>query len=285
MSTKKEASKAKGKETAPVAAPKDKVEEVPTRVRHEREVKTKEYREAHKVSWGVHTHHRAKDPNRYYALCLSALVQLRSENRNATLPRILEIVKSKVTAGAFSVRSKVRAAIQKMLNSGRAQVTARGVISLKSRRTTKKSTTSTKGKSRKTAKKTTRKTATKKTAAKKKTTKRKAASKRSGKAVEEVVEESPAPAAKKARKGKASADDKYIWEYKERDNWFPYAPEASDIVEAAYQDYLNDPNQVDVRSVKSGMWAYQVDFTNMTQTNIQHENHTVRDIRRTLVQE
>ena len=64
--------------------------------------------------------------------------------------------------------------------------------------------------------------------------------------------------------------------------WFPYTKEASDIVEQAYQDYKNDPAQVDVRSVKSGMWRYQVDFTNMTQTNIEHANHTVREIRRTL---
>jgi len=108
--------------------------------------------------------------------------------------------------------------------------------------------------------------------------------KRSKQVEEEVVEEAPAPAAKRARKGKGKdSNDKYIWEYKERDRWFPYAKDASDIVEAAYQEYLNDPNQIDVRSVQSGMWSYQVDFTNMTQTNIQHENHTVRDIRRTLV--
>jgi len=77
---------------------------------------------------------------------------------------------------------------------------------------------------------------------------------------------------------------KQFWEYKQNDTWFPYAPEGSAIVEAAYRDYLNDPNKIDVRAVKSGMWTYQVDFTNMTQTNIQHQNHTVRDIRRTLVQ-
>jgi len=277
MSTKKEASKAKGKETAPVAAPKDKVEEVPTRVRHEREVKTKEYREAHKVSWGVHTHHRAKDPNRYYALCLSALVQLRSEGINATMPRIYEIVKSKVSAGAFSVRSKVFNAVKKMLESGRAKMTARGVVSLVSKRSSavkrvKSKETAASSKKKATTKKTRKTGAAKKTSSKKRS--------RTGKNVEEAAASS-APKKKKARKG----GDKYIWEYKEHDRWFPYAPDASDIVEAAYQDYLNDPNQIDVRSVKSGMWAYQVDFTNMTQTNIQHENHTVRDIRRTLVQE
>ena len=102
--------------------------------------------------------------------------------------------------------------------------------------------------------------------------------KRAAAAAAESVEEAPAPAAKRGKK-----NGTYIWEYKERDNWFPYAPEASVIVEKAYQDYLADPNKIDVRSVQSGMWAYQVDFTNMTQTNIQHQNHTTRDIRRTLV--
>jgi len=264
---------------------KGKENAAPVRVQPSRVVKTKEYRDAHHTSWGVHTHHHPKDPNMYYALCLSALVQLRSEKRNATLPRILEIVKSKVTAGAFSVRSKVRMAVQKMLDSGRAQITARGVISLKSKKsTTKKAVTkrSSAAKKKPTTKKAAaankkRTTSTKKkAAASKKNTKKAAGRKRV-----ETVEEAPAPAAKKARKSKK--EDTYIWEYKEHDKWFPYAPEASVIVEKAYKDYLADPNQIDVRSVQSGMWAYQVDFTNMTQTNIQHQNHTTRDIRRTLV--
>jgi len=258
------------------AKPKAKAEAAPTRVQPARTVKTKEYREAHRVSWGVHSHPHAKDPNLYYAMCLSALVQLRKEKRNATFPRVLEIVKSRVVAGAFSVRNKVRLALQKMIDSGRAQITARGVISLKSKRST--------AAKKPAAKKTTKaRTAAKKTAPKKKaTTKKPTPSKKRSKkaAAAEVVEE--APAAKKSRRGKAKNDEKYHWEYKEGNMWQPYAPEASDIVEAAYQDYLNDPNKIDVRSVKSGMWAYQVDFTNMTQTNIQHENHTVRDIRRAL---
>jgi len=275
---------------------KEKAKE-PTRIQPSRTVKTKEYREAHHTSWSVHTHHLPKDPNMYYALTLSALVQLRNEERNATLPRVLEIVKSKVVSGAYSVRSKVHAAVQKMIESGRAVVNSRGVITLKSKHSTAPKRTSSK---RKTTKRTTDKkkkatTSRKKATDKKKketTTRKKKATKatkakttKRGKSKE--VEEAPAP--KKARRGKAAAAaeevednnvaEEYMWEYKERDNWFPYTKEASDIVEAAYKDFLSDPG-VDVRSVKSGMWSYQVDFTNMTQTNIQHENHTVRDIRR-----
>jgi len=32
--------------------------------------------------------------------------------------------------------------------------------------------------------------------------------------------------------------------------------------------------------VKSGQWQYEIDFRLMLQTNIQHENHTKRRIRR-----
>jgi hypothetical protein len=35
-----------------------------------------------------------------------------------------------------------------------------------------------------------------------------------------------------------------------------------------------------VRAVKSGQWQYEIDFRVMTQTNIQHEDHTKRRIRR-----
>jgi len=253
----------------------------PTRVQPPRTVKTKEYIDSHRSHWSVRTHHFPKDPNMYYALTLSALVQLRSEQKNATLPRVVEIVKSKVVTGAFSVRTKVHTAVNKMIESGRASMNARGVISLKSK--SKRTTTTTK---RASAKRTSKKGTAAKRATATKAKKAAAAPKRRGRSNEVEVEE--APVAKKANRGRCkskakNANDQYRWEYKERDMWFPYTSEASDIVEAAYQEYLSDPNQVDVRSVQSGMWCYQVDFTNMTQTNIQHQNHTVRDIRRSLV--
>jgi len=55
---------------------------------------------------------------------------------------------------------------------------------------------------------------------------------------------------------------------------------ASDVVEATYQEYLKNPGITDVRAIKSGQWNYMVDFRQMQQQNIQHENHTVRKIRR-----
>jgi len=69
------------------------------------------------------------------------------------------------------------------------------------------------------------------------------------------------------------------WQYFDG-GWKKYDRAANDLVEAAYQDYVKDPTNFDVRAVKSGHWQYQVDFVNNKQTNIQHEAHTVRNIRR-----
>jgi len=73
----------------------------------------------------------------------------------------------------------------------------------------------------------------------------------------------------------------FRWQYSEAGSkWMNYDDTASDVVEVAYQSYLKNPGACDVRSVKSGQWSYQVDFLNLKQTNIQHESHTVRSIRR-----
>ena len=71
------------------------------------------------------------------------------------------------------------------------------------------------------------------------------------------------------------------WQY-EHDGWKNYDKAASDVVEAAYQDWQKNP-YTDVRAIKSGEWQYTVDFTNMRQQNIQHENHTTRNVRRAMV--
>ncbi|KAN0027613.1 hypothetical protein ACTFIU_010584 [Dictyostelium citrinum] len=69
------------------------------------------------------------------------------------------------------------------------------------------------------------------------------------------------------------------WQYKFSNNWMDYTQAASAITEQAYQDWLLN-SFVDVRSVQSGQWCYQIDFKQMTQTNIQHHDHTTRNIRR-----
>jgi len=69
------------------------------------------------------------------------------------------------------------------------------------------------------------------------------------------------------------------WQY-HHGTWKDYDAKASDTVEETYLKYLENRGETDVRAVKSGQWEYQVDFMAMKQTNIQHENHTVRNIRR-----
>jgi len=71
----------------------------------------------------------------------------------------------------------------------------------------------------------------------------------------------------------------YAWQYYDT-VWKNYDVKASDVVEDVYQKYLENRGDTDVRAVKSGQWEYMVDFMAMKQTNIQHANHTVRNIRR-----
>lgn len=71
----------------------------------------------------------------------------------------------------------------------------------------------------------------------------------------------------------------YIWQY-HHGGWYNYDAAASKIVEDHYKEFLENPGKNDVRSVHSGHWNYLVDFLNMKQTNIQHQDHTQRDIRR-----
>uniref|UniRef100_A0A7S1KS15 DNA ligase (ATP) n=1 Tax=Percolomonas cosmopolitus TaxID=63605 RepID=A0A7S1KS15_9EUKA len=71
----------------------------------------------------------------------------------------------------------------------------------------------------------------------------------------------------------------FIWQYYDN-GWADYQVEASECVEEVFQDWSINARNYDIRSVKSGAWEYMIDFTNMTQTNVTHENHTVRRIRR-----
>jgi WWE domain-containing protein len=82
--------------------------------------------------------------------------------------------------------------------------------------------------------------------------------------------------------GKRTDYKAHVWEYRNyrTGGWDKYDPEASESVDQAFQAYLMDPKCMDVRSVHSGDWEYQVDFQNMKQTNISHGKHRVREIRR-----
>ncbi len=61
--------------------------------------------------------------------------------------------------------------------------------------------------------------------------------------------------------------------------WYDYDPSASEIVENVWHNFQDNPT-LGTRVVQSGMWMYQVDLAALTQTNVQHHAHTVRQIRR-----
>jgi histone H1/5 len=82
----------------------------------------------------------------------------------------------------------------------------------------------------------------------------------------------------KSTSSEPSGPAKGNWQYQDK-GWKNYDPEATATVEKAYQEWAKDP-YTDIRSVKSGQWHYQVDFNRMKQVNIEHANHTERDVRR-----
>ena len=61
--------------------------------------------------------------------------------------------------------------------------------------------------------------------------------------------------------------------------WYDYDTAAGRCVEQLYQEYILN-SQLRYRVVKSGYWTYSIDLLQMTQTNVQHQNRTMRRIRR-----
>lgn len=69
------------------------------------------------------------------------------------------------------------------------------------------------------------------------------------------------------------------WQYEDH-GWHDYDAAAWPTLEAHWAEYQADPHNFDVRSVHSGSWAYLVDFKALKQTNVAHEAHTMRNVRR-----
>lgn len=97
---------------------------------------------------------------------------------------------------------------------------------------------------------------------------------------DEFSSQSTKPRSSKYRKVDKKAKGKWVWQFKENDGKFHnYDQSANELIEEAYAKFLN--GGIDVYSVKSGgRGHYMVDFRELTQTNITHENHTIRSIRR-----
>jgi len=180
-----------------------------------------------------------------------------------------------------NVSRYLRIALKKALDAGsvvKASLRTYRANSLKikgkKRRTTKKSTTP--------KKRTSVKTRVPSTTSKRKATKEKKVTKvkpvkapRKQKTAKIVAASAPTatPAAPTGLRGE------YLWQY-DHNGWKNYTVEASNVVEDVYTNYLSNRGDTDVRAVKSGQWEYLVDFMAMKQTNIQHEAHTTRNIRR-----
>jgi len=82
------------------------------------------------------------------------------------------------------------------------------------------------------------------------------------------------------KKKKKKKTPKRIWQFNDQ-GFYNYDLDASKEVEKQYKKWKKDTTtNIDVRSVKSGKFHYMVNFRTMKQTNIDHDKHTQRDIRR-----
>lgn len=89
------------------------------------------------------------------------------------------------------------------------------------------------------------------------------------------------------RRSIAGANGGCLWQYHvddgvdgKRKGWYDYFKEAAEIVEGAHAEFVANPERnFNVRSVQSGTFCYQVDFSEMKQTNVTHPNRTQRQIR------
>ncbi len=83
-------------------------------------------------------------------------------------------------------------------------------------------------------------------------------------------------------KGKA-----HVWQFHDDSGWVDFDPSASMQLEKIWQDRQaegEDDTNSKV-SLRSGSWAYAVDFDTMTQTNEEHSDHKARSIRRTSMEQ
>jgi hypothetical protein len=75
-----------------------------------------------------------------------------------------------------------------------------------------------------------------------------------------------------------------VWQYDSRHGWFDFDLDASQQIEDVWRAHEREPNnhQYHQATVKSGGdgWRYTVNFDQMTETNLDHERHRVRNIRR-----
>jgi len=82
--------------------------------------------------------------------------------------------------------------------------------------------------------------------------------------------------------------DQYVWQFDSKHGWFDFDSSASEEVDSKFLQRSKNPNFENEKVVvKSGSdeWKYLIDFNNMTQTNMDHQNHRTRNIRRVSISE
>ena len=63
--------------------------------------------------------------------------------------------------------------------------------------------------------------------------------------------------------------------------WHDFDQKAATVVEAAYVKWLNNPGGAASQlTLTVGKYNYKIDLAELTQTNLTHDNHTVRKLRR-----
>jgi hypothetical protein len=71
-----------------------------------------------------------------------------------------------------------------------------------------------------------------------------------------------------------------IWEFQDNNGaWTTYSTDQQSILEEAYRKLHATPGSCKVQ-IKGGPWTYEVDVQSLNQTNVEHEDHTQRNIQR-----
>jgi WWE domain len=77
-------------------------------------------------------------------------------------------------------------------------------------------------------------------------------------------------------------NDDFVWEYIDAGCWKRYSTGHQAILEAAYLEYVKHPANKNGKcsNIRSDKWGYQVNFSTMVQTNVEHQNCTQHPVQR-----
>ena len=71
------------------------------------------------------------------------------------------------------------------------------------------------------------------------------------------------------------------WFYRSKDGWVPYSKEDAEATQTQFDDFRNGGGLIQRIVMGKEKHTYRLDFTNMTQTNVQY--NTVREIQYRIV--